>query len=96
MDYLPLPGTPVEEIDTPAIIVDLDIAEANIAAMSAFASENGVSLRPHMKTGKSPFWALKQIEAKYGKEGIPLNEATVSDIVGVARERGVDVPASLS
>lgn len=63
MDYLPLPGTPVEEIDTPAIIVDLDIAEANIEAMSTFASENGVSLRPHMKTGKSPFWALKQIEA---------------------------------
>lgn len=63
MDYLPLPGTPVEEIDTPAIIVDLDIAEANIAAMAAFASENGVSMRPHMKTGKSPFWALKQIEA---------------------------------
>ena len=63
MDYLPLPGTPVEEIDTPAIIVDLDIAEANIKAMAAFASENGVSMRPHMKTGKSPFWALKQIEA---------------------------------
>ena len=63
MDYLPLPGTPVEEIDTPAIIVDLDIAEANVGAMSAFASENGVNLRPHMKTGKSPYWALKQIEA---------------------------------
>ena len=63
MDYLPLPGTPVEEIDTPAIIVDLDIAEANIKAMASFASENGVSMRPHMKTGKSPFWALKQIEA---------------------------------
>ena len=63
MDYLPLPGTPVEEIGPPAIIVDLDIAEANIKAMAAFASENGVSMRPHMKTGKSPFWALKQIEA---------------------------------
>lgn len=63
MDYLPLPGTPVEEIDTPAIIVDLDIAEANIKAMADFTRENGVSLRPHMKTAKSPFWARKQMEA---------------------------------
>ena len=32
---------------------DLDIAEANIKAMASFASENGVSMRPHMKTAKS-------------------------------------------
>ncbi len=63
MAYLPLPGTPVEELDTPAIVIDLDIAEANIKALQAFATENNVSLRPHMKTGKSPYWALKQIEA---------------------------------
>ena len=37
MDYLPLPGTPVEDLDTPAIIVDLDIAESNIKAMADFA-----------------------------------------------------------
>ncbi|SVA64630.1 uncharacterized protein METZ01_LOCUS117484 [marine metagenome] len=63
MDYLPLPGTPVEDLDTPAIIVDLDIAESNIKAMADFAKENGVSMRPHMKTGKSPFWARKLMDA---------------------------------
>ena len=38
MAYLPLPGTPVEELDTPAIVIDLDIAEANIRALQAFAT----------------------------------------------------------
>ncbi len=53
MDYLPVPVTSVEEFDTPAIFVDLDIAEANIKAMAKFASENGVSMRPHMKTARN-------------------------------------------
>ena len=62
-DYLPLPGTPIEELDTPCIVVDLDIAEANIAKLQAAADEMGVDVRPHSKTHKSPYWARKQIAA---------------------------------
>ncbi len=63
VDFLPLPGTPVEEIDTPAMIIDLDAAEANIRNMQETVSGNGCRVRPHTKTSKSPYWALKQIEA---------------------------------
>jgi len=63
VDFLPVPGTPVEEIDTPAMIVDLDAAEANIRDMQAVVQAGGAALRPHTKTTKSPYWALKQIEA---------------------------------
>ena len=63
IDYLPLPGTPLEELDTPALIVDLDKAEENIRTLQAFADANNVSVRPHVKTHKSPYWALKQIDA---------------------------------
>ena len=63
VDFLPLPGTPVEEIDTPAMIIDLDAAEANIRNMQKTVSANGCAVRPHTKTSKSPYWALKQIEA---------------------------------
>ena len=63
VDYLPLPGTPLEELDTPALIVDLDKAEENIRTLQAFADTNNVSVRPHVKTHKSPYWALKQIDA---------------------------------
>jgi len=62
-EWLPLPGAPVEELDTPAIVIDLDVAEENIRRMQAFANEAGVALRPHTKTNKSPYWAWKQLRA---------------------------------
>jgi D-serine deaminase-like pyridoxal phosphate-dependent protein len=63
VDYMPLPGTPLEEIDTPALVVDLDAAEANIKALQDWCDANGVNARPHVKTHKSPYWARKQIAA---------------------------------
>ncbi|MCH7594357.1 MAG: DSD1 family PLP-dependent enzyme [Chloroflexi bacterium] len=63
LQYFPLPGAPIDEIDTPAIIVDLDVAEANIARLQDFGDANGTSIRPHSKTHKSPVFARKQIEA---------------------------------
>ena len=62
-EYLPLPGTPIEELDTPCIVVDLDVAEANIKKLQAAANEMGVHVRPHSKTNKSPYWVHKQLEA---------------------------------
>lgn len=59
----PSSGTPVELIDTPAMIVDLEVAEANIRAMQNVVTVGGASMRPHTKTTKSPYWALKQIDA---------------------------------
>ena len=46
---LPRPGDPVESIDTPALVIDLDRMEANLETMAAFAREHGVRLRPHAK-----------------------------------------------
>ena len=54
-------GDRVDEIDTPALIVDLDAFDRNVEKMAAFARKNGVRLRPHAKTHKSPAIALKQI-----------------------------------
>ena len=56
-------GINIKEIDTPSIIVDLDVVENNINKMQKFANENNVSMRPHSKTNKSPYWAKKQIKA---------------------------------
>ncbi len=63
ISYLPLPGTPVAEIDTPALLVDLDIVDANVRKMQDFVSGHGVSLRPHVKNHKSPYFARKQVAA---------------------------------
>ncbi|MEC7837144.1 MAG: DSD1 family PLP-dependent enzyme [Chloroflexota bacterium] len=56
-------GIKITEIDTPSIVVDLNIAEENIKKMQSFANDNNVSMRPHSKTNKSPYWAKKQVEA---------------------------------
>ena len=58
-----MPGTPLEELDTPCIVIDLDVAESNIAKLQAAANEMGVDVRPHSKTNKSPYWVRKQLEA---------------------------------
>lgn len=52
-----------EDIDTPALVVDLDALDANIAKMAAFAGRSGIRLRPHAKTHKCPAIARKQLEA---------------------------------
>lgn len=63
LEYFPLPGTPVDELDTPALIVDLDVAESNIRKLQSWADRHEVAVRPHAKTHKSPYWARKQLDA---------------------------------
>ena len=69
---------PYEEIDTPALVIDLDAVEANIAEMAAVTARHGVRLRPHIKTHKMPEIARLQLAA--GAAGITcakLGEAEV-------------------
>ena len=63
IDHLPLPGTPVEDLDTPALVIDVAAAEENIGKMQAWCDSHDVGLRPHGKTHKTPFWAHKQLDA---------------------------------
>ena len=54
-------GMPIQDIDTPALIIDLDSFEHNLNLMSKSVVSLGVSHRPHAKTHKSPVIARKQI-----------------------------------
>lgn len=56
-------GMPVEEIDTPVLLVALEALEANIAKLARHFRESGKQLRPHTKSHKTPAIALKQLEA---------------------------------
>jgi 3-hydroxy-D-aspartate aldolase len=51
------------EIGTPALVLDLDRLDANIASMAAHAAANGYALRPPMKIHKSVEIARRQIAA---------------------------------
>jgi D-serine deaminase-like pyridoxal phosphate-dependent protein len=50
-------------LDTPAVVVDLDVVDANIDHMAAFARRSGFALRPHIKTHKSVAIAKRQVDA---------------------------------
>ena len=59
----PLPGTEVADLDTPALVVDLDAVTRNIEKMAAAAKAAGIALRPHSKTHKSPIFGRRQVAA---------------------------------
>ena len=66
------------DLDTPALYVDLDVLERNIARMQEQCRTWGVALRPHVKTHKIPEIAAMQLDA--GAIGITvakLGEAEV-------------------
>jgi D-serine deaminase-like pyridoxal phosphate-dependent protein len=57
------PGMALQDLDTPALVVDLDLLESNIARMARFLDGKQARLRPHYKTHKTPAIALKQVAA---------------------------------
>ena len=57
------PGDALADIDTPALILDLDRFEANVARMMEVAADAGVRVRPHAKAHKSLQIAHRQIAA---------------------------------
>jgi len=66
------------EFGTPAVVIDLDRVERNIARVQQVCDKAGVANRPHIKTHKSPLLARMQREA--GAKGITcqkLGEAEV-------------------
>ncbi len=57
------PGLSVNDIDTPALVIDLDAMERNLRLMQRFADQHNVKLRPHAKMHKSAALARQQIAA---------------------------------
>lgn len=55
-------NTPLDEISTPALVLDLDRLDANLGRMAQRASRLGTALRPHLKTHKCAEVAHRQVE----------------------------------
>ena len=53
--------TDISELDTPAVLIDLDRVEANLSRVQAYADSHGLKLRPHIKTHKLPRFAKRAI-----------------------------------
>lgn len=57
------PGAFIEELDTPALLLDLDTLESNIELMAAYFRGKTAHLRPHVKSHKLPPVARRQFAA---------------------------------
>lgn len=71
-------GLPVERVDTPSLVVDLDLLASNISNMAQTTARYEISLRPHIKTHKTISIGRMQLAA--GAAGITtakLSEAKV-------------------
>ena len=53
----------LNELDTPALLVDLDCMEDNLNRMATYCRERNIGLRPHTKTHKTPSLAQRQVDA---------------------------------
>lgn len=61
-------GMAMEEVDTPALLIDLDAFERNLKRMADATADSPAKLRPHSKTHKCPVVALRQVE--HGAVGV--------------------------
>ena len=72
-----LVGHSVNAIDTPALVVDLDMMERNLHTMAAFAAQHQVMLRPHAKMHKSAELAKLQMAA--GAVGVCVQKTSEAE-----------------
>lgn len=61
--YSPRVGDRVDDLDTPSMIVDLDLVEANLKKLMDKLLPTGLNIRPHLKTSKSAIVANKMAQA---------------------------------
>jgi D-serine deaminase-like pyridoxal phosphate-dependent protein len=70
------------QFGTPAVVVDLDIVERNIARVQALCDDAGLANRPHIKTHKSPVIAAMQRQA--GARGITCQKIGEAEVMAAA------------
>ena len=75
-------GMSLDEVDTPALVIDLDAFERNLRRLADRVKGSGVRLRPHAKTHKCPVIALKQIEL--GAVGVCVQKVSEAEAMSMA------------
>jgi D-serine deaminase-like pyridoxal phosphate-dependent protein len=74
----------LESLLTPAAVVDLDIMEANLDRMAAYARAHDLALRPHTKTHKSPLLAAEQM--RRGASGLTVAQLHEARLMSAAAD----------
>ena len=69
----------VTELDTPALVVDLDIMQRNLCRVAEYCKSNDLRLRPHTKTHKSPLVGRRQLDS--GAVGLTVAKVGEAEVM---------------
>jgi len=83
----------IYDLDTPALVIDLDVLERNIANMAAHCQDLGIALRVHTKTHKIPEIARMQLAA--GSQGIVCQKVGEAEVMARAGIRDILIPYNI-
>jgi D-serine deaminase-like pyridoxal phosphate-dependent protein len=71
-----------DDLETPAVLVDLDVLERNVSGVAAWARQAGVRLRPHVKSHKTVEIARLQVQA--GADGLTVAKVSEAEVYAQA------------
>jgi D-serine deaminase-like pyridoxal phosphate-dependent protein len=80
--YFPSVGDRLDSLDTPSMIVDLDLMETNIKKLFDSLLPTGLNIRPHLKTTKSAILARKLAAA--GAKGCCVAKVSEAEVITAA------------
>src|SRR4030095_9265623 len=69
----------IAELDTPALLIDLDVLERNLAKVAGYAKSHGLRLRPHTKTHKVP--AIGKLQLSSGAVGLTVAQVGEAEVM---------------
>ncbi|MDP3706692.1 MAG: DSD1 family PLP-dependent enzyme [Polaromonas sp.] len=72
-------GRPVSDIDTPALVIDLDAMKRNLGRMAEFSKKHNIRWRPHAKLHKSV--ALAKMQIKAGAAGVCVQKTAEAEVM---------------
>jgi D-serine deaminase-like pyridoxal phosphate-dependent protein len=78
-------GLPVSELDTPALLIDLDLLQHNIDRMAGHFRSRGIAWRPHAKAFKCP--AIAHLLRRAGAIGVTVAKVSEAEIMAAG---GID------
>ena len=77
-------GTPVMDLDTPALVVDLDVMERNIETLHSRFDQSTAKVRPHVTGHQTPKIAHRQLQAANAVGGISVTTVGEAEVFGDA------------
>jgi len=83
----------ISDLDTPSLIVDLDVMDANLGRLQNYCDSHGIGLRPHIKTHKIPALAWKQMNL--GAVGIACQKLGEAEVMADAGFPDIMIPYNL-